>query len=117
MRSYAFAVAADERFQNVRTNWTFWALSNKMNEQAQLESQMENQPRGVVYQSKADARRNYNMTIWAKSWSEIIEECTTRLKFFQDRLNYNASQSSGTKYLREAYPKFIPPKPEDKEPQ
>ena len=117
VRSYAFAVAADERFQNVRTNWTFWALSNKMNEQAQLESQMENQPRGVVYQSKADARRNYNMTIWAKSWSEIIEECTTRLKFFQDRLNYNASQSSGAKYLREAYPKFIPPKPEDEKPQ
>jgi len=115
VRSYAFAVAADERFQNVRTNWTFWALSNKMNEQAQLESQMENQPRGVVYQSKADARRNYNMTIWAKSWSEIIEECTTRLKFFQDRLNYNASQSSGAKYLREAYPKFIPPKPEDED--
>ena len=117
VRSYAFAVAADERFQNVRTNWTFWALSNKMNEQAQLESQMENQPQGVVYQSKADARRNYNMTIWAKSWSEIIEECTTRLKFFQDRLNYNASQSSGRKYLREAYPKFIPPKPEDEKPQ
>jgi hypothetical protein len=117
VRSYAFAVAADERFQNVRTNWTFWALSNKMNEQPQLESQMENQPQGVVYQSKADARRNYNMTIWAKSWSEIIEECTTRLKFFQDRLNYNASQSSGRKYLREAYPKFIPPKPEDEKPQ
>jgi hypothetical protein len=117
VRGYAFAVAADERFQNVRTNWTFWALSNKMNEHAQLESQMENQPQGVVYQSKADARRNYNMTIWAKSWSEIIEECTARLKFFQDRLNYNASQSSGRKYLREAYPKFIPPKPEDEKPQ
>ena len=51
------------------------------------------------------------MTIWAKSWSEIIEECTARLKFFQDRLNYNASQSSGRKYLRETYPKFIPPSP------
>ena len=117
VRSYAFAVAADERFQNVRTNWTFWALSNKMNEHAQLESQMENQPQGVVYQSKTDARRNYNMTIWAKSWSEIIEECTARLKFFQDRLNYNASQSSGRKYLRDTYPKFIPPKPEAEKPQ
>ena len=113
VRSYAFAVAADERFQNVRTNWTFWALSNKMSEQAQLESQMENQPQGVVYQSKADARRNYNMTIWAKTWSEIIEECTSRLKFFQDRLNYNAGQSSGMRYLRETYPKFIPPKPDE----
>ena len=66
-----------------------------------------------VYQSKADARCNYNMTIWAKSWSEIIEECTGRLKFFQDRLNYNAGQSSGRKYLRETYPKFIPHKPDE----
>lgn len=113
VRSYAFAVATDERFQNVRTNWTFWALSNKMSEQAVLEAQMDNQPQGVVYQSKADARRNYNMTIWTKTWSEVIEECTARLKFFQDRLNYNASQSSGRKYLRETYPKFIPPRPED----
>jgi hypothetical protein len=77
--------------RNVRSNWIFWALSNKMNEQAQLESQMENQPQGVVYQSKADARCNYNMTFLAKYWSEIIGECTARLKFFHDRLNYNAS--------------------------
>jgi hypothetical protein len=107
-KSYAFAVAADERFQNVRTNWTFWALSNKMTEQAQLEAQMEGQPQGVVYQSKADARRNYNMTVWAKTWSEVIEQCSARLRFFQDRLNYNASQNSGIQFLRDTYPKFIP---------
>src|SRR5207253_4114363 len=100
--------AGDERFQNVRTNWTFWALSNRMNEQAQLEAQLDGQPQGVVYQSKADARRNYNMTIWAKTWSEVIEQCTGRLKFFQDRLNYNASQSSGKQFLRDTYSKFIP---------
>jgi hypothetical protein len=35
------------------------------------------------------------------------------LKFFQDRLNYNTSQSSGRKYLRETYPKFIPHKPDE----
>lgn len=68
-------------------------------------------------QSKSDARRNYNMTIWAKSWAVIIEECTARLKFFQDRLNHNASQSSDRQYLRETYPKFIPPKPEGENPQ
>ena len=89
-----------------------------MNEHAQLESQMENQPQGVVYQSRADARRNYNMTIWAKSWSKrLLRNAPARLKFFQDRLNYNASQSSGRKYLRDTYPKFIPPKPEAEKPQ
>jgi hypothetical protein len=107
-KSYAFAVAADERFQNVPTNWTFWALSNKMDTFAQLEAQMEGQPQGVVYQSKANASRNYNMTIWAKSWAEVIEQCASRLRFFRERLNYNASQSSGKKFLIDTYPKFIP---------
>lgn len=107
-KSYAFAVAADDRFQNVKTNWTFWALSTRMDKYAQLEAQMEGQPRGVVYQSKADAERNYNMTVWAKSWSEIIEQCSGRLRFFQERLNYNASQSSGKLFLLNTYPKFVP---------
>jgi len=107
-KSYAFAVAADERFQNVRTNWTFWALSNQMDSFAQLEAQMEGQPQGVVYQSRANASRNYNMTVWAKSWAEVIEQCSARLRFFQERLNYNASQSSGKQFLVDTYPKFIP---------
>ncbi|MGA8429239.1 MAG: ATP-binding protein [Candidatus Sulfotelmatobacter sp.] len=107
-KSYAFAVAADERFQNVPTNWTFWCLSNKMNEQAQLEAQLDGQPRGVVYPGKPSPARNYTMTIWAKSWAEVIEQCAGRLKFFQERLNYNASQSSGKQFLRDTYPKFIP---------
>jgi hypothetical protein len=107
-KSYAFAVAADERFQNVPTNWTFWCLSNKMNEQAQLEAQLDGQPRGVVYPGKPSPTRNYTMTIWAKSWAEVIEQCAGRLKFFQERLNYNASQSSGKQFLRDTYPKFIP---------
>ena len=46
--------------------------------------------------------------VLAKYWSETIEECTARLKFFHDRLNYNASQSSGRKYLRDTYPKVDP---------
>lgn len=108
VESYGFAIAADDRFQNVRTNWSFWAVSTSMDKYAQLKAQMEGLPRGVVYQSKADAERNYNMTIWAKSWSEIIEQCSTRLKFFQERLNYNASQSSGKQFLRDTYSKFIP---------
>lgn len=107
-RSYALAVAEDDRFQNVRANWTFWALSTSMDKYAQLESQQQGLPRGVVYQSKADGERNYNMTVWAKSWSEVIEDCYSRLRFFQERLNYNASHSSGKQFLQTTYPKFIP---------
>lgn len=30
VESYGFAIAADDRFQNVRTNWSFWAVSTSM---------------------------------------------------------------------------------------
>lgn len=107
-RSYALAIAEDERFQNVPTNWTFWALSTSMDKYAQLEARQQNLPKGVVYQSKSDADRNYNMTVWAKSWAEVIEDCTLRLRFFQERLNYTASHSSGKQFLVDTYSKFIP---------
>src|SRR5690242_5382801 len=79
-----------------------------MDKYAQLEAKQQNLPRGVVYQSKSDADRNYNMTVWAKSCAEVIEDCTSRLRFFQERLNYTASHSSGKQFLVDTYPKFIP---------
>ena len=62
----------------------------------------------MVYQMKNDPAKNYSITVWAKTWSEIIEQCTGRLKFFQERLNYSASLSTGRKHLQDTYPKFIP---------
>jgi hypothetical protein len=81
-----------------------------MTEQARLEAEVANLPKGVVFQTPSNGSRNYGITIWARTWSEVIEQCTGRLKFFQERLNYTASQSSGRKYLQDTYPKFIPRK-------
>jgi hypothetical protein len=106
--SYAFAIARDERFQGLNTAWTFWALSNEMTDEARFKTEQSDRPRGMVYQMKNDPNKNYSITVWAKTWSEVIEQCTGRLKFFQERLNYNASQSSGRQFLRDTYPKFIP---------
>ena len=106
--SYAFAIARDERFQGVNTAWTFWALSNEMSDEARFKTEQSDRPKGIVYQMKNDPNKTYSITVWAKTWSEIIEQCTGRLKFFQERLNYNASLSSGRRHLQDTYPKFIP---------
>jgi len=106
--SYAFAIARDARFQGVNTAWTFWALSNEMTDEARFKTEQSDRPKGMVYQMKNDPNKNYAITVWAKTWSEVIEQCTGRLKFFQERLNYNASQSTGRKHLQDTYPKFIP---------
>ena len=106
--SYAFAVAMDERFQGISTAWTFWSLSNELTAEARFKTEQKGRPKGVAFQGPDDPQKNFSITIWAKQWNEVIEQCTGRLKFFQERLNYNASQSSGRKYLQETYPKFIP---------
>ncbi len=108
--SYAFAVATDERFQGISTTWTFWSLSNELTPEARFKTEQKDRPKGMAFQGPNDPQKNFNITIWAKQWNEVIEQCTGRLKFFQERLNYNASQSSGRKYLQETYPKFIPKK-------
>jgi hypothetical protein len=110
---YAFAVAMDERFQGVSTTWTFWSLSNELTDEARFKTEQKGRPRGMAFQGPDDPQKNFNITIWAKPWSEVIEQSTGRLKFFQERLNYNASQSSGRKYLQDTYPKFIPRKMKD----
>jgi hypothetical protein len=106
--SYAFAIARDERFAGVNTAWTFWALSNEMTDEARFKTEQSDRPKGMVYQMKNDPAKSYSITVWAKTWSEIIEQCTGRLKFFQERLNYSASLSTGRKHLQDTYPKFIP---------
>ncbi len=108
--SYAFSVATDERFQGISTTWTFWSLSNELTPEARFKTEQQNRPKGVAFQGPDDPKKNFNITIWAKQWNEVIEQCTGRLRFFQERLNYNASQSSGRKYLQETYPNFIPKK-------
>ena len=90
VRRYAFAVAADERFPKRPDELDLLGAVEQNERTGTARIPNGKSTSGRRLQSKADARRNYNMTIWAKSWSEIIEECTARLKFFQDRLNYNA---------------------------
>lgn len=98
IKSYAFAVAKDERFRNIETRWTFWIVSNDMNEFAKQEAQQANRPVGMVYQSD-----DKKITIWAKTWSEVLHANRQRLKLFQHSLEINADKDSSLEFLRETY--------------
>jgi hypothetical protein len=45
--------------------------------------------------------------IWVKSWSQIIDDCKRRLKFFQDKLNYQPDRDSSLAHLRKTYAKYL----------
>jgi len=103
IKSYAFAVAEDERFRDTDTRWVFWALSNKLTKDATRDARQHNKPPGQVYEAA-----DFDLTIWAKTWGEVIEDCRARLEFFRDRLEYSPDDESALAKLQELYSRYVP---------
>lgn len=103
IEKYAFAVAGDERFANTATRWDFWVISNEMTEYATRRSHQQGLPVGAVHQED-------NITIWVRTWGQIIEDCRRRLKFVQDNLNYRSTRDNAIDYLRSAHARYLPEK-------
>ena len=102
IKSYAFSVIKDERFLGIETRWTFWIVSNEMDEFAKQEAHQAHRPAGLLYQS--DDRR---VAIWAKTWSEVLHANRQRLKLFQDSLELNANRTGSLAFLRETYANIL----------
>lgn len=103
IESYAFAVAADARFHQKKTKWTFMVVSNEMDEFARKKAKQKDRPEGIVFQSD-----DSSITVWAKTWSEILNDARARLNFFSQQLDYQADSDSELDYLRRAHSKYIP---------
>lgn len=103
IESYALAVAKDERFRDTKTKWIFWAISNEMTDEARRKARQRDRPEGLVYDDS-----ELNMTVWAKSWGQVIQDCRGRLNFFKEKLNYEADRLSATQYLLKTHEKYLP---------
>lgn len=102
VESYAFAVAQDERFNGLDTRWTFWVISNDMDDHARRKAKQANMQQGLVHQSD-DKRIN----IWAKTWSEVLNSNRHRLKLFQQSLEINADRDGSLTFLKETYANIL----------
>lgn len=102
IKSYAFAIAGDERFLDVRTKWVFWAVSNDLDAFARHEVNQRDRPRGVLFQGD-----DPSITIWVKTWSQIINDCRSRLKFFSEKLNYTPDRDDSLAHLKTTYHKYL----------
>lgn len=99
IKSYAFAVLRDERFKQLNTRWDFWIISNDFTDYTEQELKADKLGRGILYQAE-------NITIWAKTWGQVIQECKHRLEFVRKQLNITLDSSSGLEYLREKYSEY-----------
>lgn len=97
IEKYAFSVMKDERFRNVDTTWVFWAISDDLGDYA---TQRISDSSGLIY-TKA------NVSIYVKTWGQVLDENRSRLQFFQERLEYQADRESSLKHLQERYDEFL----------
>lgn len=104
IQSYARAVVKDERFDMDSTTWHFWAVSSRLSEDVMDLARQKDRPKGLVLDSESPA-----YSVWVKTWGELIDDNTARLRLFQEKLQYEHSHSSGLEYLKRTHEKFIPP--------
>ena len=103
VKSYAFAVAEDERFRDVNSRWVFWAVSGEMDTVARREASQANRPRGLVYDDD-----QLRISIWVKTWGQLVNECKSRMQFVEEKLNYNPDRDSSLAHLNRTYQKYLP---------
>ncbi|HET8657667.1 MAG TPA: ATP-binding protein [Micromonosporaceae bacterium] len=96
IKSYADAVADDAQFHGINIHWDFWVISSKLDSTVNRDANQPNLPPGQV--AGWD-----NIRIWAKTWSQIIDDCETRLRYFKDALEYDASKEHAADYINRAY--------------
>jgi hypothetical protein len=103
IESYAFAVAEDERFKDTKTKWVFWVISNEMTDTVRRKARQKNRPEGILFEDEEN-----RITVWARTWGQIIESARSRLQFFKEKLEYSADHDSGLEYLRKTHEKYLP---------
>ena len=97
IEKYAFSVMKDERFRNVDTIWVFWAISDDLGDYA---TQRISDSSGLIYTKS-------NVSIYVKTWAQVLDENRSRLQFFQERLEYQADRESSLKHLQDRYDEFL----------
>ena len=102
IETYAFAVAEDERFRSVPAKWVFWAVSNDIHSVVTRKVTQKDRAHGILYQDEGQ-----RVTIWVKTWSQVINDCKTRLRFFEEKLNYTPDRDSSLKHLETTYDKYL----------
>lgn len=95
---YAFSVANDDRFKAVGVNWIFWVISDSYGSFA--EQRITDKMTGQIH-------RNGNISIFVKTWAQVLDENKARMQFFQEHLEFQADKGDALKYLQERHAQYL----------
>ena len=101
IKTYAFAIVADERFDKTDVRWDFVLVSNELDAYAEMERNQSDREDGLLWHDE-------RTRIWVKTWAEIIAECDHRLKYVRKALDFAPTQDAAIEYLRQTHQKYLP---------
>ncbi|WP_219469850.1 ATP-binding protein [Nonomuraea rhizosphaerae] len=102
IKSYAEAIVSDPQFPDARVSWNFWVVSTEMADIVKRDANAPNRPPGCIAEWEGGVR------IWARTWSEIIDDCEDRLHFYRERLNHDPATEHAVEYLRRVHGGVVP---------
>ena len=101
VKRYARALAADPRWADTNTKWTFWAVTYELDSFGQDEINQADRPRGRV-----DVGKNH--VVWLRTWGTLLEECRAKMQFLREALEIETRQEAGVRHLQQVYPDNMP---------
>ena len=101
VKRYARALAADPRWSDTNTKWTFWAVTYELDSFGKDEVNQGDRPRGRIEVGK-------HHEVWLRTWGTLLEECRARMQFLRDALEIETRQEAGVRHLRQVYPDSMP---------
>ena len=97
LEEYAISVMKDERFKSGNPTWVFWAISDDYGQYAEYRMKKSD---GKIHEAE-------NVSIWVKTWGQVLDENRACLQFFQERLEYEADKGASLEFLQERYAQFL----------
>jgi hypothetical protein len=108
IKSYARTVTADAQFAGGDVIWDFWLITSEFDASVQEERNQSNRERGIVFASDGTPDQPRRVRVWAKTWSEIIQEARDRLAYYQDIMSRDVTLEEAREYLIRNHADVIP---------
>jgi hypothetical protein len=98
LKEYALAVAKDDRFRQVNAIWNFWLLTLEYDPLVEAEANQNGRPVGLTLD-----HQDLQLRVWVKTWAQVLEENRARLRFVQERLDWEPDQEAALQLLKSKF--------------